>query len=48
MEQQKASMRHSNIPNNGDLLDLILDWIPQEDVRNRILRDNAHELYGFD
>jgi predicted TIM-barrel fold metal-dependent hydrolase len=35
------------MPNDGDLLDLMLDWVPDEAVRNRILADNACALYGF-
>ena len=36
-----------SMPNVGDLLDLLADWAPDEAVRNRILVDNAHALYGF-
>ena len=35
------------MPNDGDLLDLLLDWVPEEAVRNRILTQNANALYGF-
>lgn len=35
------------MPNIGDLLDLLADWVPDEATRNRILTDNAHRLYGF-
>jgi predicted TIM-barrel fold metal-dependent hydrolase len=35
------------MPNDGDLLDLLLDWVPDEAVRNRILTQNANALYGF-
>jgi predicted TIM-barrel fold metal-dependent hydrolase len=35
------------MPNDGDLLDLLADWAPYEAVRNAILADNAHRLYGF-
>ncbi|MFG1410750.1 amidohydrolase family protein [Xanthobacter sp. VTT E-85241] len=35
------------MPNVGDLLDLLADWVPDEATRNRILSDNAHRLYGF-
>jgi predicted TIM-barrel fold metal-dependent hydrolase len=35
------------MPNDGDLLDLLLDWVPDEATRNRILVDNANALYGF-
>ena len=34
-------------PNDGELLDLMLDWVPEEATRNRILADNARALYGF-
>ena len=35
------------MPNDGDLLDLLLDWVPDEAVRNRILVNNPARLYGF-
>lgn len=35
------------MPNDGDLLDLLLEWVPDEATRNRILVDNACTLYGF-
>ncbi|WP_426954616.1 amidohydrolase family protein [Muricoccus radiodurans] len=35
------------MPNDGDLLDLMLEWVPDEAARNRILSRNAWELYGF-
>jgi 2-pyrone-4,6-dicarboxylate lactonase len=35
------------MPNDGDLLDLLLEWVPDQATRNRILVDNACALYGF-
>jgi predicted TIM-barrel fold metal-dependent hydrolase len=35
------------MPNDGDLLDLLADWVPDSAVRNRILTQNANKLYGF-
>jgi predicted TIM-barrel fold metal-dependent hydrolase len=35
------------MPNVGDLLDLVADWVPDPAARDRILVDNAHRLYGF-
>ena len=35
------------MPNDGDLLDLVLEWVPDGAVRNRILTQNANKLYGF-
>lgn len=35
-------------PPNAAMLDLLLDWAPDERVRNRILVDNPARLYGFD
>jgi D-galactarolactone isomerase len=29
------------------MLALLLDWSPDEEVRNRILVDNPARLYGF-
>ena len=30
------------------LLDVLLDWAPDERARNRILAENPAQLYGFD
>ncbi len=44
---------HSNIfapgetPNDGDLINLLLDFVPDEDIRRKILVENPAELYGF-
>jgi predicted TIM-barrel fold metal-dependent hydrolase len=35
------------MPNDGDLVDQIAEWVPDEAVRKRILADNAERLYGF-
>ncbi len=34
---------YKTMPNDGDLLDLMLDWVPDEATRNRILVDNPAE-----
>ncbi len=45
---------HSNLfvpgktPNDGDLLDLLPEFAPDEKVRHKILVDNPSRLYGFD
>ena len=36
------------MPNDGDLLDALARWVPDDEVRNRILVDNPVRLYGFD
>lgn len=33
--------------NDGDLLDLLAEWAPEEAMRRRILVDNPARLYGF-
>jgi predicted TIM-barrel fold metal-dependent hydrolase len=33
------------MPNDGDLLDLLVEWVPDEVLRNRILAENPLELY---
>jgi predicted TIM-barrel fold metal-dependent hydrolase len=42
---------HINIPGpmpkSTVFLDLLLDWVPDEEMRNRILVDNPARLYGF-
>jgi len=35
------------MPNDGDLLDLLAQWVPDAAVRNRILTQNPKALYGF-
>ena len=35
------------MPNDGDLLDLMLEWAPDEALRKKILTDNPAELFGF-
>lgn len=35
------------MPNDGDLVDQIAVWVPDETARKRILVDNAERLYGF-
>ncbi len=35
------------MPNDGDIADLLLGWIPDEATRNAILVDNPRTLYGF-
>ena len=35
------------MPNDGDLVDVLADWVPDAAVRNRILTQNAKALYGF-
>jgi 2-pyrone-4,6-dicarboxylate lactonase len=35
-------------PNDGELVDLFCDWVPDADVRRRILVDNPARLYGFE
>jgi len=37
---------YNPMPNDADLVDLMLDWIPDESVRNRIFVDNPAELFG--
>jgi len=43
---------HPNInglmPNDGDLVDMLLKYAPNEDTRNQILVDNPARLYGFE
>jgi predicted TIM-barrel fold metal-dependent hydrolase len=35
------------MPNDGDLLDVLGAWVPDEQTRRRILVDNPQRLYGF-
>ena len=36
-----------NMPNDGALMDQLLDWAPDEAIRKKILVDNPESLYGF-
>lgn len=35
------------MPNTTDLFDLLLDWVPDEKTRERILVENPAQLFGF-
>jgi 2-pyrone-4,6-dicarboxylate lactonase len=35
------------MPNDGDLADLLQVWVPDAEVRKRVLVDNPAKLYGF-
>jgi len=41
------SVPRDKVPDDADLLDLLLDWAPDERVRRKILADNPAQLYGF-
>jgi len=40
--------RYGRTPNDGLLLNLMLDFAPDESIRNKILVDNPARLFGFD
>jgi len=42
-----VNMDGRNVPNDGDLVDLIPDWIEDAAARQQILVDNPRKLYGF-
>jgi predicted TIM-barrel fold metal-dependent hydrolase len=35
------------MPNDGDLADMLLEWVPDEGLRERVLVTNPAKLYGF-
>jgi 2-pyrone-4,6-dicarboxylate lactonase len=35
------------MPNDGDLADLIADWVPDPALREEVLVANPARLYGF-
>lgn len=41
------SAPNDRVPDDADLLDLLLDWAPEEATRRKILLDNPAALYGF-
>jgi predicted TIM-barrel fold metal-dependent hydrolase len=42
-----VNMNDREMPNDGDVLDLMLEWVPDGKIRNRILSGNPARLYGF-
>lgn len=42
-----VNMAGRTMPNDGDLLDQLAEWIPDEKHRNKVLVDNPARLYGF-
>lgn len=38
----------TTMPNDGDLVDQIAVWIPDAEMRRRVLVENAERLYGFE
>ncbi|XAH25171.1 amidohydrolase family protein [Xylophilus sp. GW821-FHT01B05] len=42
-----VNMNGRTMPNDGDLLDELADWIPDENQRNKVLVENPSRLYGF-
>jgi len=40
-------MVKGRMPNDGDLCDLLSDWVPDPALRQRVLVDNPAALYGF-
>ena len=41
-------IHYRGMPNDGDLLDALADWVPDPEQRRRILVENPERLYGFD
>jgi predicted TIM-barrel fold metal-dependent hydrolase len=35
------------MPNDGDLADMLLEWIPDDAQRRKVLVENPARLYGF-
>ncbi|MBA2960623.1 amidohydrolase family protein [Ramlibacter sp. MAH-25] len=42
-----VNMNGRAMPNDGDLFDLLAEWVPDADVRARILVDNPRSVYGW-
>jgi len=40
-------MVKGTMPNDGDLANLLLDWVPDETLREQVLVRNPAKLYGF-
>ena len=41
-----VNMNDRFMPNDGDLFDLLADWVPDEKARHKILVENPEALYG--
>jgi predicted TIM-barrel fold metal-dependent hydrolase len=42
-----VNMNGRHMPNDGDLFDLLADWVPDEATRRKILVDQPRQVYGF-
>ena len=40
-------MLKGKMPNDGDLADLLTEWVPNAELRRRVLVENPEALYGF-
>jgi hypothetical protein len=40
-------MLKGKMPNDGDLTDLLQEWVPNGELRRRVLVANPAKLYGF-
>jgi predicted TIM-barrel fold metal-dependent hydrolase len=39
--------QHGQMPNDGDLMNIVLDFAPDEAIRKKVLSDNPARLFGF-
>ena len=42
-----VNMNGRLMPNDGDLFDLLAEWVPDEAMRRKILVDQPRQVYGF-
>jgi predicted TIM-barrel fold metal-dependent hydrolase len=42
-----VNMVGRHMPNDGDLFDLLGEWVPDAETRRRILVDHPRQIYGF-
>lgn len=42
-----VNMNDRRMPNDGDLFNLLAEWVPVAEIRKRILVDHPREVYGF-
>jgi predicted TIM-barrel fold metal-dependent hydrolase len=40
-------MVRGDMPNDGDICDLLTEWVPDADNLHRVLVSNPARLYGF-
>ncbi|MBX2856398.1 MAG: amidohydrolase family protein [Rhodobacteraceae bacterium] len=43
-----VSVTADNLPDDADLLDVLLEWAPDQEIQHKILVENPNRFYGFE